>query len=370
MKIGTEAVQNEKIVFNIPCPAVRDENRVYVHIGETPVLYFVRSGPETMVLVFKDGFKRAEEILLKWGVYYGNDPETAVTAAGEYCRIIIALIADKGRPHPETRVYLSDIPHQRLFCMLLNGKAGGTVEHSWVEPGYVMMRLLGDLKKGFARIKEDFGGEIVPKSPYFRRSLPEDSTVLYFTKYPLNHRIPHEAMHDDALLIKDYSKEALIFTLRMRQDEYLGDSLGTPDWNCMEIQIGDIEGRFNIHRRRIWTAVQGNQTGTILEEGWRREYTLMGKVVGVYVLKLFTPLDEEAIKEFLLGLEYDESGGRVADLDLFFRGKKISWKERGGNGGLSKAELGLAAREKMLKGLDRYSLIKMRQLDAELKTAS
>ena len=42
--------------------------------------------------------------------------------------------------------------------------------------------------------------------------------------------------------------------------------MGTPDWNSVEIRIGDKEGRFSTHRKRIWTAVQGLQIGTILEE--------------------------------------------------------------------------------------------------------
>ncbi|NLX85102.1 MAG: hypothetical protein GXZ00_05750, partial [Synergistaceae bacterium] len=57
---------------------------------------------------------------------------------------------------------------------------------------------------------------------------------------------------------------------------------------------------------------------------------------------------------------------RVADLDLFFKGKKISWKDRGKEGGLTKAELGIAARKRMLKNLDKYSLSKMHKLDKEL----
>ena len=95
----------------------------------------------------------------------------------------------------------------------------------------------------------------------------------------------------------------------------------------------------------------------------------MGRVADVYLLKLFTPLDEESVREFLSGLEYDDSGERVADLDLYFKDRKISWKERGKEGGLSKAELGLAARKSMLSKLDKYSLSKMRKLDEELKLA-
>ncbi len=331
------------------------------------MVYFVRSGPETLVLKLKGDFRRTEEVLLEWGIYFGEDPEEAFSVAGEYCRIVIVLIKEKDDTYEKIRVYLSDCSHVRLFCLMLNAGVADHVVGSWTEPGYLMMRLIGNIDNGIKKIREDFGGELVNKCPFFRRTLPEDSTVIYFTQKPLNNRIALEDIHQKALLVTDHSTENLLSTLRMRQTEYLGDSMGTPDWNSMEIQIGDKEGRFNIHRKRIWTAVQGLQIGTILEEGWRREYTLMGKVVDVYVLKLFTPLDEETVKGFLSGLEYDEYGERVADLDLFFKGQKISWKERGKNGGLTKIQIGLNARKKMQNSLDRYSLAKMLKLDDELK---
>ncbi|MDO9543593.1 MAG: hypothetical protein Q7J00_00255 [Synergistaceae bacterium] len=50
----------------------------------------------------------------------------------------------------------------------------------------------------------------------------------------------------------------------------------------------------------------------------------MGKMVDVYVLKLFAPLDEGSIKGSLSELEYDDAERCAADLGLF-RGKKINF---------------------------------------------
>ncbi|MDD4159994.1 MAG: hypothetical protein PHO18_03515 [Synergistaceae bacterium] len=332
------------------------------------MIFFVRSGPETIVFTFTGNFEKAEQILLSWGEYAGSDIEEAFSISGEFCRIVAARIKNEDGGKEQIRVYISETSIQRLLCMMLNARLGEGIAESRMQPGYILMRLLGNVEKGIQRIKEDFGGKLISNVPYFSDPLPEDSSVIYFTDAPLNHQIPHSHMHSKALYIAEHSKEKLIAALRMRQNEYLGDSMGTPDWNSMEIQIGDKEGRFSLHRKRIWTAVEGLQIGTILEEGWKKEYTLMGKMVDVYLLKLFTPLDEEAIKGFLSGLEYDDTGERVADLDLFFKGRKISWKERGKEGGLSKTELGIAARKRMLRKLDKYSLSKMHKLDDELKS--
>ncbi|NCB72971.1 MAG: hypothetical protein EOM45_14460, partial [Clostridia bacterium] len=266
------------------------------------MIFFVRSGPETIVFTFTGNFDKAEKILLGWGEYAGSDIEEAFSLSGEFSRIVIARIIKGPGQKEEVRVYISETCIQRLLCTMLNAGLGEGIAESRMQPGYILMRLLGDIEKGIERIKEDFGGDYVPNDPYFTEPLPEDSSVIYFTSEPLNHRIPHSKMHDRALYVTEHSKEKLLATLRMRQNEYLGDSMGTPDWNNMEIRIGDKEGRFSTHRKRIWTAVQGLQIGTILEEGWEKEYTLMGRVAEVYLLKLFTPLDEESVKGFLSGL--------------------------------------------------------------------
>ena len=43
--------------------------------------------------------------------------------------------------------------------------------------------------------------------------------------------------------------------------------------------------------------------------------------------------------------------------------------ELGKEGGLSKTELGVAARKSMLEKLDKYSLLKMNRLDEQLKSS-
>ncbi|MDL2298562.1 hypothetical protein LJC40_05405 [Synergistaceae bacterium OttesenSCG-928-D05] len=332
------------------------------------MIYLVRSGPEKLVIAFGKGFfEEAERTILKWGEYAGNDPEEVSTFAGEYCRVLIAIVPDEETGEERLRIYVSNKSHVTLFCQLLNGDAVSSILHCWREPGYIMMRLIGDAEAAIAKIKEDLNATYVNKKPFFRRTLPEDSTVVYFTAEPLNKIVPDEAMYDTALLVEGHTKEQIMSILRLRSGEYLSDSMGTPDWNGMEIQIGDKEKRFATHRRRIHVAVQGLQIGTIVEEGWKREYTLMGKVVKVYVLRLFTPLDAEEVKGFLSGLEYDANGERVADLDLFVNGEKISWKDKLTKEGLSKKELGLEARENMLAHLDPFSARQMRDLDDELK---
>ena len=197
------------------------------------MIFFVRSGPETIVFTFTGNFDKAEKILLGWGEYAGSDIEEAFSLSGEFSRIVIARIIKGPGQKEEVRVYISETCIQRLLCTMLNAGLGEGIAESRMQPGYILMRLLGDIEKGIERIKEDFGGDYVPNDPYFTEPLPEDSSVIYFTSEPLNHRIPHSKMHDRALYVTEHSKEKLLATLRMRQNEYLGDSMGTPDWNMM-----------------------------------------------------------------------------------------------------------------------------------------
>lgn len=331
------------------------------------MIYLVRSGPEKLVIAFGKGFEEAERTILKWGAYAGDDPEAVSPFAGEYVRVLFAIVPDAETGEERIRVYTSDKSLVTLFCMLLNGDACSSVLRCWREPGYVMMRLVGDIQAAVEKIKNDLDAEYIAKTPFFRRTLPEDSTVVYFTANPLNKIVSNEDTYDKALLVRGHSKEHIMSILRLRGNEYLGDAMGTPDWNNMQIQIGDKEGRFATHRKRIHTAVQGLQIGMVVEEGWQREYTLMGKVAKVYAMRLLTPLHAEEVKEFLSGLEYDEAGERVADLDLFSGGEKISWKDKILKEGLSKKSVGLRARKRMLANLDAYSRAQMLSLDAELE---
>ena len=334
------------------------------------MVYFVRSGPEVVVIKFKDKPEAAEETLLKWSFFCGDDPEEAFSLARESFSIVIT-IAEEAESHSKgIKTYLSENSIAALFCMMLNSGAINEIAWCYVEPGCMIMRLKGNIDNGIRRIRDDFEAEFIDKSPFFRRTLPEDHTIIYFTQDPLNKNIPYKDIYSTALLIKGRTKSELLSALQVREMEYLGDSMGTPDWKSMEIQIGDKDGRFDIHRRRVRTAVEGLQAGMILEEGWSREYTLMGKVVDVYVLKLHTPLSEDEIKGLLCGLEYDETGERVADIDLFIDGKKISWQGKWHNDAVSKIKFALSKREESLNSMDRFSLGCMRELDDELKAAS
>jgi len=334
------------------------------------MVYFIRSGPETVFIRFKNGFKTAEELFLKWGFFCGSDPEEAFSLGAESCSIVIAVAENTCTHDEEIRFYLSENSLGMFFCMMLSAEAGHEAAECQSEPDCLFMRLIGNIDEGINKIKEDWGGILINKSPFFRRKLPEKSTVIYFTQNQLNKSIPNHAIHPTALLIRNYSKWELFSALQTRQTEYLGDSMGTPDWKSMKIRIGDKEKRFGIHRKRVLAAINGLQAGLVLEEGWDREYTLIGKVVDVYVLKLYTPLGEEEVKGFLTGLEYDEFGKRIADIDLFFNDKKISWKNRRNGDDVNEAEFGLQRRENILRSLDRHSVSRMNKLNEELKISA
>jgi hypothetical protein len=334
------------------------------------MLDLVRSGPQVLSLVFDCDFKRAEEILLKWGEQSDVSPERAFWAADAHVRIAIVNSAAHGYGRGETRVYQSGSSFERLLCMLLSERDGARTVACKPWPGCIFFRLIGDINSGIGRIKEDFNGSFADKGLMFSGSVDENSTVVYFTDKPLNCGVPDQFVQDTALVI-DVPKDRLITLLRLRQCEYLGDARGTPDWNCMEVQIGDIRRCFSVHRKRVWEAVQGLAVGLVLEEYWRRERTLMRRETDVYVLKLFTPFDPESIKKILCALEYDDSGERIADIDLFFNGEKIKWDAlRKDDTYVSRKELGVSVRLKMLGALDPYSRKRMRKLDEELNMAA
>ena len=111
------------------------------------MIFFVRSGPETIVFTFAKNFDKAELILLSWGEYAGSDIEEAFSLSGEFSRIVVARIKNESGEKEELRVYISETSIQRLLCMMLKARLGDGITESRMQPGYILMRLLGDIER-------------------------------------------------------------------------------------------------------------------------------------------------------------------------------------------------------------------------------
>ncbi len=333
------------------------------------MLSLARSGPESLVLYAKENISEIRKHLAAWGSNVALDPEQALRIYGNNRRLIFFTPSSELlTEEEETETYVSENTIDLILCILINNRLVSGISGVKMLPGFIMMRLLGSIENGIKAVHRDLGGKIIDRDPVFRNDIPSTSTVIYFTEKALNKPVSTENMYPKALLIHDRSKGALLQYLTIRGIEYLGDALGTSDWNDIEIKIYDANGFFDLHRQRLWTATQGLQIGFVLEERWGKDQAMVMKSVPIYMVKIFTPIEVREIKRIALGLEYDDRGQRFADFDVFFKERKISsYQELEDHPGLTRNAIGMLYRNEMIKNLDFDSRNELLKLENEIR---
>ena len=336
------------------------------------MLSLVRSGPESLVLHATDKVAEIKKCLKEWGSRVSLDPEQALSIYGNNRRLVFFISSsDLLTEDEEGETFVSENSIEFLLCNLINNRLISGVEEVKMMPGYITMRLMGNIEDGIKSIHEDLGGEIIDRDPMFRNYIPGTSSVIYFTQKAINRAVPVRDMYEKAILVHDRSKGAIIQYLSIRGIEYLGDALGTPDWNDVEIKIYDANGHFDIHRQRLWMATQGLQIGIVLAERWGRDQAMALMSVPAYMVKIFTPMQVQEIKRIAMGLEYNEMGQRFADFDVFFNDKKVgAYTELETHPGLSRNEIGMLYRNEILKNMDSDTRNELLKLEKKLKEKS
>ena len=333
------------------------------------MLSLVRSGPESLVLHATDKVADIKKHLNEWGSLVSLDPEKALGIYGNNRRLIFFISSsDLLTEEEEQETYVSENSIELLLCTLINRRLISGVEEVKVMPGYIVMRLLGNIENGIESIHKDLGGEIIERDPMFRNYIPGTSSVVYFTQKAINRAVLAQDMYDRALLIHNRSKGAIIQFLSVRGIEYLGDAMGTPDWNDVEIKIYDANGKFDIHRQRLWMATQGLQIGVVLAERWGKDQAMAMMSVPIYMVKIFTPMQVQEIKRIAMGLEYNEMGQRFADFDVFFNDKKVgAYTELETHPGFTRNDIGMLYRNEMLKNMDSDTRNELLRLEKKLR---
>ena len=287
------------------------------------MLSLVRGGPKILMIETTRSDPRLEERLNRSGTLSDTDPAAAVDLAGEEATLVFLFLSGEGQG--QLKVLSTPEPPETVLCDLINQHLTDLVDHVTTAPGMVVMRLLGNLDQAIDRIREDLQGEPSQRGWGSRlRCAVETGTVVYFTTQPLNRPLTPEDFHPEALIVhQPYS--TVLTHLRGKAMDYLALAMGTPDWNDMEVRIYDAEDRYDLHYRRLKTAVEGLDLGVVLGEGWGKDQAMLLMSVPVYRVRLFTPLPPEEIKKVALALEYREDGSRCVDLDVFAKGKKVPW---------------------------------------------
>ncbi len=327
------------------------------------MLQIVRSGPRVMML--KGETEGLDRVLADAFPVAMHTFESAIDSAGEG-QTIVALHGSGDGEHREYRVLPSSA--EDVLVALVNN-ASHILNSVRLLPRILFFRIFGDSDRVLEQMESDLKDGIIPGAVVRRgrlRSLlgtsRRNEIAVCFTRASLTGSVAVSDLLDTVLLVEEVVYHELYSFLRNRALWFFTEGLEGRTWNEMEIRIYDSWGYYTEHAKRLRIVLDALEIGMVLGEGWGKDYGHILIPVRVYRLRLFSFLSPELVKEILLGLEYDEEGGRLVDFDLYCGKDKISWggvkRDKGG-----RPEVGEAAREKLFSRLRRNEREQLERLE-------
>ncbi len=327
------------------------------------MLSLVRSGPTVMKIQAAGNPQRLIESIRRISTTKTTTPMETYSNASEGDTLIFFFGKDSASP----TIYQTTQPAATLLCDIIRQNVADEIADIRITPPNIVMRLLGDLDAAIDRIARDFGAREAEHNELMGY-LDTGAVLLNFTTVPLNRIVRLEEFHRRALLI-DKPYGLLLVYLRAKAQEYLNIAMGGPDMNEVGITLFDAMNQFNLHYQRLITVLQGLDMGIVAGENWEPEFTIAMRKSEVYHVKLLTPFGGQELKQICLGLEYDRDGMRVVDYDVYEGKKKIGWaSERRANfPDLTRAEIGMIYRKKLMQRLPAEAKAFLAKLDAQIE---
>jgi hypothetical protein len=324
------------------------------------MMSLVRSGPTILKISVSGDAGRLRDALAEMSSSRsGGNFDDFYNMVGEGDTLIYI---DQG-DDDESLYYQANVTAAAVLCGLINKKLCGAVRRISVTPPNIVMRLIGNLDAAIDQIASDYKARETT-SVYLAKNMEESSVLLNFTTEPLNRAVPYTSFYKRALLIGKPYGQLLIF-LRAKAQEYLNIAMGSPDWNEIEITLFDSMDQFDLHYNRLITVLQGLDVGVVVGEAWVPEYTVAMRKSEVYQVRLLTPIPPQQVKRIAMALEYDATGRRVVDFDVYFKNKKLGWSsELKQNKGYTRDKLGTLHRTRLMASLPAEAKAMLRRLDS------
>lgn len=326
------------------------------------MLSLVRSGPTVIKLYATERSKNLAETIRRISSVKTSSPMESYSNASEGDTLIFLFV--EGTEAPQT--YQTTLPATTVLGNIIKEKLCGEVTGLRITPPNIIMRLMGDLDAAIDQIAKDFQAveaECNDSTAY----LDQEAVLLNFTEAPLNRIVQFDEFYRRALLIdKPYGR--LLVYLRAKAQEYLNIAMGSPDWNEVPITIFDAADQFNLHYQRLITVLQALDLGIVAGESWEPEYTVALRKSEVYQIRLLTPFDATEIKRICLGLEYDDTGTRVVDFDVYAGKRKVGWAtERKNFPDMTRAGIGLVYRKQLIPRVPSEARAFLANLDRQIE---
>ncbi|NLI95912.1 MAG: hypothetical protein GX436_04225, partial [Synergistaceae bacterium] len=261
-----------------------------------------------------------------------------------------------------SRIYVISEGTEDVLCALVNERLCSLVERVESRHGGLIVRTFGQPDAIIDLLKSELGAREI-EGPEWMAWPDRQRTTVLFTEKPLRNILEPTDLHPSRLVLP-MRTEAACRLMRRSIVRYVTSGLSGRSWNAVELRLYDKYGLYDLHYRRVMRALEALEIGLVVGEGWSRDFARVLLEVKCYSLKMVTPLEPEAVKRTLLGLEVAADGRRILDLDLYGGKRKIGWSEAAA--GESRETAALRSREEIRARLDPADREEFDALEAEI----
>lgn len=331
-------------------------------------MLFIRMGPR-LLFVQSSQVEGTKDFLMEELAGEETDFYTGMEEATENnCLIFITDVVDHDKTIVEDAKSIIMVKKPALLCLstIINNYAPSLVKRVNLGPSIMFMRIAGNEEKIVEHIRSMYNGKVLSLKEAVSAGEMYD-TILSLTKKQLSHRLSLKDVLDTYLLLPQPASQ-IYRKLRSEGILFITRNLEERRWYELRLNIYDAYGRYREQYERLIFVLSQLEVGMVLEESWTRDHALALLSVLAYQIRLFTLYEPEEIKKILLGLEYDGSGKRLADFDLYYRNHKISWvdinrdrKDR------NKIEEAMQYRQKILSELTPMAAEKFLEMEREIR---
>lgn len=254
-----------------------------------------------------------------------------------------------------------------VLADIINLNLSAEIDRVDMGPRIVVFRVPGNENEFADMLAKNYDGKRVHWKDGVRLG-EKDQTLISLTTQRLHQPIKSEDFFSDYILVEQNQKECFA---RLGREAlfYLNHNIKDTSWYEYRISLYDAYDNYEKHYQRLVQVFSGLETGLILGEGWTKDYAHIMMSIMVYQIKLFSFSPPAEIKKILIGLEYDDTGHRMADFDLYNKNRKVSWTEvqKGVTEKRTKMDEGIYLRSELMKKLPEKEKERILKLEKEIR---
>lgn len=335
------------------------------------MLSLMRGGPRFLLVETRNG-KELGQFLDRRLADHAYDLVEAWGKAGEDQTLVFLKDKagkdgkDPGNWLEGSRIYVISESTEGLLCALVNERLCALVERVESRQGGLMVRTFGEPDAIIDLLKTELGAREVQGQDW---ALWPDQQVTYvfFTEKSLGRILEPSDLHPRHLVLP-MRKELASRLMRRSIVRFVTSGLSGRSMRSIELRLYDKYGLYDLHYRRVMRVLEALEIGLVVGEGWSRDFARVLLELKCYSLKMVTPMEPEAVKRILMGLEYSADGRRILDLDLYEGRQKIGWQ--GAAAGENREAAGLRLREELRARLDPSDREEIDALEAEIRSGN